>query len=258
MAFVRVSRLATGAYAALALVDTALAGSDSATARSLRSITKPLLMPALSTVFAFSLDDVEGGGLLRGGTVVAHGFSSLGDIALLSKSEPAFLVGLSSFAGAHVAYTGAFVSAGRPLDDRQALAPVAAATGLFVTLGPAASWAAGHTAPSFRIPVLGYAGLLSTMFAASARLNADLPQSARRKVVAGTALFLLSDSILAAKRFLAHDPPAITEAAVMATYTAGQGLIAAGVIEAVRARSQQDHSGNNHPGQDHPVGTSSS
>jgi hypothetical protein len=56
-------------------------------------------------------------------------------------------------------------------------------------------------------------------------------------VVAGTALFLVSDALLAAREFLLEEPPPLLDAAVMGSYTLGQGLIAAGVSQAVRSRA---------------------
>ena len=48
----------------------------------------------------------------------------------------------------------------------------------------------------------------------------------------GTALFLVSDTVLATQKFLMAEPRPVLESLVMATYTAGQGLIAAGVASA--------------------------
>lgn len=243
-------------YAALAATDTALAASPSPTTRRFRMVTKPLLMPALGTAFAGSLDrqEIGGGGLLRGGTVAAQALSGVGDMALLGKSEPAFLAGLGSFFGAHVAYTAAFTSAGRPLSDRSHLGGVAGAAATFAVTAPLMGWAAGRKSPGLRTPVVAYAGILSSMFAASTRLDPAIPSSARRTLVAGTALFLASDTILGLREFVMPKAGPVTtwaDAAVMATYTAGQGLIAAGVSEAIRSRA---HTGA--PAQD--TGTASS
>jgi uncharacterized membrane protein YhhN len=59
-----------------------------------------------------------------------------------------------------------------------------------------------------------------------------LPQGARRTLQVGTALFLVSDSVLAVQKFLLTEPRPALESVVMATYTAAQGLIAAGVASA--------------------------
>ncbi len=231
----RLTAVAGAAYLGLAVADTLLAGSSSPTVRRFRLVTKPLLMPALGTAFAAAAGD--GGGLLRGGTVAAQALSGVGDIALLGSSEPAFLGGLGSFFGAHVAYVAAFSSAGRPLSDRSNLGGVAGAAAVLATAAPAMSWAAGRQSPALRVPVAAYAGILSTMFAASTRLGEDVPDGARQTVVAGTALFLASDTLIGLRKFLLPHAGPRSDAAVMATYTAGQGLIAAGVARAVRARA---------------------
>jgi uncharacterized membrane protein YhhN len=232
-------RIAPAAYTALAITDIALAASSSPTTRRFRVLTKPLLMPSLGTAFALSLGDrdINGGGLLRGGTVAAQALSGVGDVALLSKTEPAFLGGLGAFFGAHIAYTAAFTAAGRPLSDRSNRAGVNTAALVFTIAGPVIAGAAGRKSRRLRLPVLAYAGILSAMFAASTRLDPAIPESARRTVVAGTALFLASDSILGAREFLMTEKRPLTDAAVMATYTAGQGLIARGVSQAVRSRA---------------------
>jgi uncharacterized membrane protein YhhN len=170
----------------------------------------------------------------------------VGDIALLGRGDTAFLAGLGSFLGAHVGYTTAFVSAGRPWRDRSGWQGVAAAAALCGTLAPVACRAAGRQDPRLRWPVAAYAGALSLMFAASTRVDPAVPRGARRKLVAGSALFLASDALLAGRRFVLPasrlgssrlSASAAADGAVMAAYTAGQGLIAAGVADAIRARS---------------------
>ena len=65
-------------------------------------------------------------------------------------------------------------------------------------------------------------------------LDPALPRQGRTTLQAGTALFLVSDSLLAIQTFLLPRPRPLLESAVMATYTVGQGLIAAGVAGATR------------------------
>lgn len=247
------SRAAGWGYVALALGDTLLAASSSPQRRRLRALTKPLLMPALGTAFATSLSsrDLHHGGVLRGGTVAAQALSGVGDIALLRPTPTAFLAGLGSFLGAHLSYTAAFASTSRHSDRAPGPAlregehadagaawvgPALAAAG-FATLGPALSGRASAHDPALRVPVLGYAAAISGMVAAATRIDRRVPRRARRRIVAGSALFLGSDALLGLRTFVLRTPPPWTEAAVMATYTLGQGLIAAGVSEAVQARS---------------------
>lgn len=223
------------AYAALAIADSVAAGrSGSATARRLRYVLKPLLMPALATAFLSSTR--EGGArpdrdLLRTGVLAAQGLSWGGDVALLGTSERSFLGGVASFFGAHVAYIVAFLSVrGEPRDYGKA--GLRTALGLWVTAAPVMSLAAGRKDPALRLPVAAYATVLSAMFASSQLLDPALPQGARRSLRAGTALFVVSDSVLAAQEFLLAEPRPLVESVVMTTYTAAQGLIAAGAARA--------------------------
>jgi uncharacterized membrane protein YhhN len=226
--------LPSAVYAALAIADSVAAGKSSATARRLRYVLKPALMPALATAF---LDGTRGGSdradinLLRTGTAAAQVFSWGGDVALLGTSERSFLTGLGSFFGAHVAYIAAFLSVrgeGKDYDT----AGLKVAAGLWLTVTPLMSFAAGRQDPALRAPVAAYATILSGMFASSRMLDPSLPQGARRTLQAGTALFLVSDSVLAVQKFLLTEPRPVLESVVMTTYTAAQGLIAAGVASA--------------------------
>ena len=202
--------------------------------RRLRLLTKPLLMPALATAFAHGTPD--DGSRLRRGTLAAHALSGAGDVALLGHSEKAFLTGLGSFFGAHIAYVAAFAAEGRPWSDRSHLGGVRAAAAAFATLGPTLGWAAGRRSPELRAPVVAYAGILTSMVATSSRLGEHVPLSARRAVVLGTGTFLASDATIGLRKFVLRDPSPRSDAVVMATYTAGQALIAAGVAQALRRR----------------------
>ena len=204
----------SGAYVGLSAVETVLAAHPSRSVRRLRWLTKPLLMPTLSAAFAAAAADPArepvselpmAQPVLQRGTAAAQALSWLGDVSLLGKSEPAFLAGLGSFFGAHVAYVGSFGSAGRPLTDRSNLGGVKAAAGLMTVVGPAMGYLAGRQSPKLRWPVVAYAGILSAMYATSTRLDPSIPEDARRTVVAGTTLFLASDFTLGLRRFAVKD-----------------------------------------------------
>jgi uncharacterized membrane protein YhhN len=162
---------------------------------------------------------------------VAQGFSWLGDVALLSASRTGFLSGVAAFAGAHAGYITAFART----RDANAVAsdpgPRAAAMA-FATTAPAMAIAAGRKDPTLRAPIAAYAGILASMFGTSTMLNQQLPGSARGRIVAGTTLFLASDSLLGIQKFMLSRPIPPLESAVMATYTAGQWLIADGARRA--------------------------
>jgi uncharacterized membrane protein YhhN len=229
--------LPSAAYVALAVADTVAASrTGSHAARRLRHVLKPALMPALAAAYIDATRDgtaLDGTRRLRTGTAAAQAFSWGGDVALLGTSERSFLAGVGSFFGAHVAYLAAFLSVRGERGDHDRTG-LTLALGLWLTLTPLMSTAAGRKDPMLRIPVAAYATILSAMFAGSRMLDPALPRSARRTIQAGTALFLVSDTVLATQEFVLDEPRPALESVVMATYTAAQGLIATGVVGATR------------------------
>jgi uncharacterized membrane protein YhhN len=185
------------AYPALAALDTVLAAAGRT---SQRRFTKPLLMPTL---------------LLGKPRPVqrALALACAGDVALLGEGDAAFTVGLGSFLVGHVAWVAAL----RPRSTGAAT-PVRCAPYI-------AAWAALNAylwsrTGRDRLTVLAYSSaLLGTALAA---LDTGDPA-----VTAGGALFLGSDALLALERF-AHVTLPLHEGLVMASYTAGQALLASG------------------------------
>jgi uncharacterized membrane protein YhhN len=236
------ARAAAVVYAALAAVDIRLAAARSPEVRRWRRLTKPLLMPVLGTAFSASLAGrgLHHGGLLRGGTVAAQALSGVGDIALLSSRASGFVTGLGAFLGAHGAYGAAFLSATGPRSPTDVLTRRSTwlAAGAFGALAPLAASAAGRRRPGLRAPVVAYSAALIAMVGSSTTLDARLPARARRRTTNGALLFLASDSLLAVREFVLDDSGPWVDALVMASYTSGQALIAAGVSEAVRHRTQ--------------------
>jgi uncharacterized membrane protein YhhN len=229
--------LTSAAYVGLSVADSLAAGRHGTTARTLRHVLKPALMPVLTAAFVDATRDRAtrpGTGVLVSATTAAQGLSWGGDVALLGTGNRAFLTGVGSFFGAHVAYIAAFLSVRGKRTDRDT-AGLKVALGLWLTTAPLMSVAAGRKDPALRGPVAAYATILCAMFASSRLLGASMPPGARLSVQAGTALFLASDTMLAVQKFLLDEPVPVLESAVMATYTAGQGLIAAGVASAAHA-----------------------
>ncbi|HEU4513728.1 MAG TPA: lysoplasmalogenase [Nocardioidaceae bacterium] len=224
--------VATAGYLALAAADSYLAGRRGVGARRARHVTKPLLMPALATSTRMAVGEHNTG--LTRGVRAAQLFSWGGDVALLGRGEPSFLAGVGSFFAAHLSYIGGF---GSVKDSRAGVdAPGAkAGAATWVAAAPVMAVAAGRKDPVLRLPIAAYAAVLSTMFATSTMLDTELRASARRRILAGTSLFLLSDSLLGVQKFLRAEPSAALETAVMATYTTGQWLIAEGAVAASRA-----------------------
>ncbi|WP_370250667.1 lysoplasmalogenase [Nocardioides sp.] len=226
---------AAACYLVLAGVDTWLAASPDPRRRRWRRLTKPALMPMLAAATAAATPVGAPG---RGAVLAAQAASGAGDVALLGSGERSFLAGVGSFAVAHAAYLRGLGRWGRPwADPAGRRAPVAAAAAWSV-LGPAMAGAAARERPALRGPVLGYVAILLSMGASAGRLDPRLPRSARAALGSGAALFLLSDTLIGVREFWVADADPVLDArldgAVMATYTAGQGLLALGAVRAIR------------------------
>ena len=213
------TKVLAGAYVALAATDAVLAGREGKTARRLRYLTKPALMPVLATATR------QAGGGVR--VTAAQALSWGGDVALLGSGPKAFQGGLGSFLGAHLAYVAGLA----PKGERITAAPnagVKAAGALWLATARRWHWPRGArtgTSPRRWRPTPPRWPRCSPT---TARLDPQLSTRGRKTVQAGAALFLLSDTLLGVREFvLKRESPAL-ERAVMATYTAGQGLIAAG------------------------------
>jgi uncharacterized membrane protein YhhN len=232
----RVQHHAGSAYVGLAVADTLLAGSRRPSARRLRWLTKPLLMPTLTGRFLAATRGRRD--RLREGTALAHAFSWGGDVALLGRSEGAFLTGVGSFFAAHVCYIAALRSAGAGRHTTggghvqrragHAVGPTAAAV-VWAAGAPVMAWAAGRENPTLRLPVAGYATVLAGMLAAATDTDPAVPAVARRKIALGGILFVVSDAVLGVEKFLVGGEHPRLDATVMATYAAGQWRIADGV-----------------------------
>lgn len=195
----RLGRLALGAFAAATAADL---GSLLADWHLGHVIAKPLLMPLLVAYV-----------ITRGAPrllVAALLFGWGGDLALLFDAEPAFLIGMGSFAAGHVCYLVLFGRRGTNalLGGAYALALVGTVALLWADL-PA----------DLRIPVAGYSLLLTAMAYRSSSLGL--------RAGIGGALFLLSDTLIATGVAEWPQPPR-PDFWIMATYVAAQYLLATG------------------------------
>lgn len=184
----------------------------------LTTLTKPLLMPLL----AGYLLAASGRPLDRRATLVlvALVFSWVGDLMLMGEGETFLLAGIGGFLLAQLTYLAAFAPTvrGGPLARRPALITpyVIAWAGLIAVLGPGLD--------DLLVPVMVYGAALVAMAAAATGVH---PRTG-----AGAALFVVSDSLIALTRLTDRLPlsAGLAGAAVMATYTLGQGLIVNGVV----------------------------
>lgn len=198
-------------YLALSVAHVALLALDAPAAAP----TKLLLMPALAVAVLWGGRGTTWG---RPATLlfVAIALSWLGDgAATFFPFAPELPMMLACFGLAHLAYIWLFarVIPTRPL-PRWTLVYAAWWLLLLIVLWPLLG--------SLTIAVALYGIVLAGTAATAARVSP--------LVAIGGALFLASDTILAFRLFAAAAMPPWTSPLVMLAYTAGQGLIALGVV----------------------------
>lgn len=206
------ARILLGAFAAATALDL---GSLLAGWHPGHLVAKPLLMPLLVAYAALA---ARGTGRPAPRLLIAALlFGWGGDLALLFDADPAFLIGMGSFAAGHVCYLLLF---GRRRSHPALGAAYAGALLSTVTL----LW--GDLPADLRIPVAGYSLLLTAMALRSSALG--------WRAGLGGALFLLSDTLIATG---VADWPQLPRADfwIMATYVAAQYLLATGALAAERA-----------------------
>ncbi len=134
--------------------------------------------------------------------------SAIGDVALIGRSRGPFLMGLSAFLLAHLAYAGGFLVAG---PDWIAAGSVAVA--LAVAFGFVARWLLPHTG-DLRGPVIAYMVVISAMVALAAGVAIE---GAPAATFPAAALFYVSDLSVARDRFVdaRHRQPGVGSPGVL-------------------------------------------
>jgi uncharacterized membrane protein YhhN len=153
-----------------------------------RTAAKTLAVALLAVLAA-----IQGAPLLL---VAALGLSAVGDAFLSRDGEKAFLGGLASFLAGHVAYVALFAQSGgglRLLDAESWRSALGLAMAAFSIVMLAALWR--RVGAQLRIPIAVYVAAILAM-----GLSALITDKAW--VVAGAVLFIASDGLLAAERFL--------------------------------------------------------
>jgi uncharacterized membrane protein YhhN len=159
-------------------------------------------------------------------------FSWLGDVLLLvdKQTKSLFIYGLIAFLIAHLFYIFYFWEIRKANKIERLPNPL-----IFIAVAAYSLSLFGFVAPhvkSLLIPVGVYAVVISTMLGASLAAFDFGKQNFGKISVAGTLLFIVSDSILAINRFAA--PFEYASVFVMATYALAQLLIAEGSLRNLR------------------------
>ena len=171
--------------------------------------------------------------LLRGGPGLlsaALALGSAGDAFLSWDGETAFLAGLGSFLLAHILYIPLFSRRGGGLTRIQTETWRVGAAAILVALSSMMiKILVPRVESDLRLPILVYSTTIAAMVLSALTLESD-------RVIAGAISFTVSDSILAAERFLlspASPHSAWMQYAVWILYYAGQGLIALGLLDII-------------------------
>jgi uncharacterized membrane protein YhhN len=177
-------------------------------------VFKPLTTGLL--LGAASFGQGAGSPRYQAGVVVGMAFSLVGDIWLMLPGDR-FVPGLASFLAAHLAYLVALTT-GVPLGSAPALGiPIAAVAVLLL-------WLLWPRLGRLRWPVTLYAVVLGAMTWQALSRASVLGTRGSMLAATGAALFLVSDSALALRRF--RGSFRFDRAVVMLTYVAAQALIA--------------------------------
>lgn len=205
-------------------------------------ITKPLLMPLLAGWLLVEARRHWSAPLswLLGGLTAAW----IGDLALLGSGDVALLAGMAAFLVTQVSYLIAF-SRVRGLRFRREILvpgpePVRGVVSRHRTLViPFAllligfAWLLWPDAGDLRVPVVVYGAALTAMVVAALNLVGRMPARAAWTTAGGAALFWVSDALIGVTVTEVLPGSSTIDAVIMATYTAGQGLIALGLVTGV-------------------------
>jgi uncharacterized membrane protein YhhN len=184
----------------------------------LRSAVKTLAVALLAVLAA-----IQGGPLLLVGALA---LSALGDTFLSRDGDKAFLGGLASFLAAHLAYIALFWLAGAGLEplSQPWRATVAVVMAAFAATMLFMLWR--RVGPDLRVPVAAYAAAILGMGVSALTLD-------NVWVIMGAVLFMASDGLLAAEKFLVAAISPHREwmrYAVWALYYAAQRMITLGFL----------------------------
>lgn len=194
-------------------------------------LSKALIIPVLIALFL-----INAGWMNRGANLmifIALFFSWAGDIALeVDKNrDMMFMVGLAFFLLAHVFYFTAFIltqGRGYPLKKLIVMILPVIAYGTFLMI------ILYDDLGDMRLPVVIYSAVILAMLTAAITRAGKTASTSFWLVLAGAALFVLSDSMIAVYKF--SKPFAGASILIMSTYVAGQFLMVVGFIRQIRNR----------------------
>ncbi|MCI0523273.1 MAG: lysoplasmalogenase [Bacteroidales bacterium] len=188
-------------------------------------ISKALIILLLIVLFLVNAGRMETGAKRM--IFLALLFSWLGDIALEmdNNKDLMFMVGLAFFLLAHIFYFMVFIltpGKGQPLKRLIMIILPVIIYGIFLVAF------LYNDLGDMRLPVIIYAIVILSMLAGAISRIGKVNSASYYLVLAGAALFVLSDSMLAINKFSIAVPAA--SVLIMSTYVIGQFLIVLGFL----------------------------
>lgn len=200
---------------------------------NLHFIVKPLLMIILFVWFRANSQSLDS---LKNFILLALFLSWLGDIFLLGdkQNQLRFMLGLTSFLLAHFCYIVYFYKVRKHNNVR--FAPKFAVSFAILIYVGALFFLLAPNLESLQVPVLIYSLTLAAMLLSSLH-SFDFNKHDFGKIcVAGTMLFVVSDSLLAINRF--YQPFDFANIFIMLTYGIAQFLITLGAFRNLSDKSE--------------------
>jgi uncharacterized membrane protein YhhN len=194
-------------------------------------IVKPLLMPLLIAFYLLSIRHKVA--KLESLMIAAWAFSWIGDIVLMlaGSDKNYFLAGLIAFLITHVLFIFAFTL----VNDRSAVPLLKRKIWLIIPLLIYIAALISVVFPAIgmdmKIPVAIYSCVIGLMVISALNRYKRVSDSSFALVFGGALLFMFSDSIIAINKFLFHGTLLMAGVWIMATYIAGQYLIAKGILK---------------------------
>ena len=201
--------------------------------QELEYVVKPLLMIVLGIFFYLNVKEAFSSFAKL--ILLAIFFSWWGDVLLMfvEKKQLFFLLGLSAFLIAHIAYIFAFFKTSRPnrkshiLQHPWLLTPFAAMDlGMLYLLS--------STAGDMFLPVVVYTLVITLMGIAAANRYRKVSYSSFKYVFAGAMIFIASDSLIAMNEFLLAEKSNMVGVSIMVLYCLAQYLIVIGALRQIK------------------------
>lgn len=199
----------------------------------LRYISKPLLMPLLIVFFIFNTRPFISP--LKKWIVLALVFSWAGDVLLMfeSMNTNIFIFGLVAFLIAHIFYILFYESVIRRENLKKNYWWFIPVLIYYVSIIYILSPYLGD----MKLPVRIYAIVISYMLIQALQTAMIKDQDAAKLMIAGSVLFIISDSLLAVNKF--HGSFEYAGIAIMLTYGIAQLLITLGAVRYITSISKQ-------------------